>query len=100
MSSESPSKRSLPGWLSGALEVDKALTKQCCEAWDRAYGLMAWRSTFKYLEVSCHGIPWLGGTFAALYFYPEASHTWMNLLYLLLLDIVVVSVLKVIFTRF
>ncbi len=94
---ESPSKRNLPPWLKEALETDKRLTKAACDAFDKSYGLIKYRPTFKQLEISCHGIPWLGGTFAMLYFSPGNAVLWMNLLCLLLLDIVVVSVLKVFF---
>ncbi len=95
---ESPSKRNLPPWLKEALETDKRLTKAACDAFDKSYGLIKYRPTFKQLEISCHGIPWLGGTFAMLYFSPGNAVLWMNLLCLLLLDIVVVSVLKVFFS--
>ncbi len=96
--SESPSKRVLPPWLTNLLEQDKRVTKSACVAFDKKYGLNKHRPTFKYLEVSCHGIPWLGGAFAMLYFYPEGAHLWMNLLCLLVVDIVIVAVLKVCFS--
>ncbi len=92
---DSAGKRVLPEWLKGLLEADKRWTKDCCEAFDRSCGLAQHRSTFKYLEISCHGIPWIGGTFAMLYFYPEGAYLWMNLLWLLVLDVVVVAIIKV-----
>lgn len=96
MSTESPpSKREVPAALRSLLEADKRLTKRCCEAFDRAYGLARHRAAFKYLEVSCHGLPWLGGVFAALYLRPAGVELWVNLLWLLVLDLVVVAVLKV-----
>ncbi len=62
---------------------------------DRRFGLHRFKLHLKTLEVSCHGLTWLGGVFAALYFAPSGMHLWMNLLAFLLLDIAVVATIKV-----
>merc|ERR1711963_485239 len=50
----------------------------------------------KWLENSCHGIPWLIGTVAMIYLgaWPRGVELWMNLLVYLLVDIVFVTVIK------
>merc|ERR1712198_483235 len=50
----------------------------------------------KWLENSCHGIPWLIGTVAMIYLgaWPGGVELWMNLLVYLLVDIVFVAVIK------
>ena len=93
--SESPSKRQIPPFLRDLLQKDAILTKNVFEAFDKKYSLAQNRHHLKNLEYSCHGIPWLGFTIAMLYFSPKNAYLWMNLLWLLILDIVVVAVIKV-----
>jgi hypothetical protein len=95
MSVKEQSKREVPSGLKSLLDADIRVTKQCFEYADRRYGLQNYRKYLKYLEVSCHGLTWFGGTFAMVYVLPEKMQLWMNLLWLLLLDIIVVALTKV-----
>ena len=87
--------RDLPPWLQTVLNKDVALTKDCFEHFDRKYGLQTYRPYLKYLELSCHGIPWLCGAFAMMYLFPSGLQLWINLLWCLGLDIVIVAIVKV-----
>jgi len=91
-------KREVPSGLVKILEWDKAVTKLAFEAFDRSFGLDKHRANLKFLEYSCHGIPWLGGTIAMLYLGSGNLDLWMNLLTLLFVDIVLVAFTKA-FTR-
>ena len=92
-------KRELPPGLKRVLEADKQVTKQCYEWADRRYGLPNYRHFLKYLEVSCHGLPWLFGNIAMFYLAPSHIELWMNLFILLIVDLAVVAVIKVIICK-
>ena len=84
----------VPPWLTQVLDYDKRLTKEAFEWFDRKYGYERQRQNLKFLEYSCHGIPWLGGTIAMLYLGSQSLDLWMNLLAMLFLDIVLVAFTK------
>lgn len=94
MSSE---KRCLPPALVKLLEWDKAATKKLFDMFDRQCGYAKNRQYLHALEISCHGLIWLGATVALLYF-GFSPLIWVNFLALLLVDIVIVASLKA-FTR-
>jgi len=91
-------KREVPSALGKLLEWDKAVTKVAFEAFDKKCGLDKHRANLKFLEYSCHGIPWLGGTIAMLYLGSGSLDLWMNLLAMLFIDIIFVAFTKA-FTR-
>jgi len=95
--SEKP-KREVPDGLVKVLEWDRIVTKKAFDAFDKAFGLDKHRANLKFLEYSCHGIPWLGGTIAMLYLGSSNLELWMNLLLMLFVDIVCVAFVKA-FTR-
>ena len=88
-------KRDLPSGLVQLLEWDKKASKATFEAFGKRFGKEQHRQVLKYLEISCHGLPWLFGVFALMYLYPDGFQLWCNLLILLIIDIVLVAVLKV-----
>ena len=93
MASESPSKRNLPPWLVKTLEWDKKVTKEAFEAFDKKLGYIKYKTHMKTLEISCHGLIWLVGCVAFLYFGFDPV-LWMNMLVLQILDIVLIAVAK------
>jgi len=92
-------KREIPPWLTALLEWDKKVTKAAFDLFDRRYGYVKHRSNLKFLEVSCHGLPWLGGVIVMLYMGSQNLELWMNLLVMLIIDIVLVAVVKAISRR-
>ena len=91
-------KRSLPTWLVKTLEWDKKMTKVAFDCFDKNFGYQKWRMHMKALEISGHGLIWLGICLAMLYFGFDPS-LWFNLLVLQVLDIVLVAVIKAIARR-
>ena len=89
-------KREVPDGLKSILEWDKKITRKTFDAFDKKFGYLNYRSQMKWLENSCHGIPWLIGTVAMIYLgaWPGGVELWMNLLVYLLVDIVFVAVIK------
>jgi membrane-associated phospholipid phosphatase len=89
-------KREVPDGLKSLLEWDKKLTKSVFETFDKKFGYQKYRSQMKWLENSCHGIPWLVLNIAMLYLgaWPGGLELWMNLLVYLILDIAFVAVIK------
>ena len=87
-------KREIPPWLAALLEWDKKVTKAAFDQFDRKFGYNKHRSNLKFLEYSCHGVPWLGGAIIMLYMGSSNLELWMNLLVMLIIDIVVVAFVK------
>ena len=87
------SKRQLPPWLHGLLEWDKKITKAAFDGFNAHFGYEKYRSHMKALELSCHGLIWLAGCIAMLYFGFNAT-CWVNMLVLQVLDIVLIAVIK------
>lgn len=74
--------------------VDKSLTERLSVCSQQSCG--KWRKYMKALEISCHGIPWLGGCLVMLWC-TESSYVReiiFNILVALVLDIVFVAVIK------
>ena len=89
-------KRQIPDGLKSILEWDKKITKSVFETFDKKFGYQKYRSQMKWLENSCHGIPWLVLNVAMLYLgaWPGGLELWMNLLVNLILDITFVAIIK------
>jgi len=87
-------KREIPPWLGQVLEWDKKVTKGAFDLFDKKFGYVKHRKNLKFLEYSCHGIPWLGGVIAMLYLGSSNLELWMNLLTMMLIDIVIVAFVK------
>ena len=92
----SQTKREVPEGLKSVLEWDKKITRKTFDAFDKKFGYLNYRSQMKWLENSCHGIPWLVLTVAMIYLgaWPGGVELWMNLLVYLLVDIAFVAVIK------
>ena len=75
-------KRNIPEELKALLEWDKKITKVAFDAFDKRFGYQKYRTQMKWLENSCHGIPWLVTSVAMLYLgaWPGGLELWMNLL--------------------
>lgn len=91
-------KRNLPSWLVQTLEWDKKITKTAFEYFDNKFGYKKYRSHMKALELSGHGLIWLGICLAMLYFGFDPS-LWMNMLMLQVLDIVLIAIVKAVTRR-
>ena len=89
-------KRKIPEELKALLEWDKKITKVAFDAFDKRFGYQKYRTQMKWLENSCHGIPWLIASVAMLYLgaWPGGLELWMNLLIYLIVDIIFVAVIK------
>lgn len=87
-------KREIPPVLVQILEWDKKVTKSAFDLFDKKFGYIHHRKNLKFLEYSCHGIPWLGGTIAMLYLGSSNLELWMNLLAMMLIDVVIVAFVK------
>jgi len=89
-------KRKVPDGLKTLLEWDRKITKSVFETFDKKFGYQKYRSQMKWLENSCHGIPWLVLNVAMLYLgaWPGGLELWMNLLVYLILDITFVAIIK------
>lgn len=92
----SENKREIPSGLKSILDADVKLSKDFVEFVSNKYPSHALRGHLKNLEISCHGIPWLFISIAGLY--TSGASFFLNLLFALILDIVVVAILKA-FTR-
>jgi len=90
-------KRELPSALKQTLDLDVKLTKEFLDIVKNKVALVDYRQHFKFLEVSCHGVPWLVFCMIGLYTF-DRPELFANLLVALLLDIAVVAVTKA-FTR-
>jgi len=90
-------KREIPSALKRTLDLDVKLTKDFLDAVKDKFPLQNYRHHYKFLEISCHGVPWLAFTIFGLYTF-DRPELFTNLLVALLLDIVVVAVTKA-FTR-
>merc|ERR1712110_3633 len=100
MSQDTP-KRKIPEELKALLEWDKKITKVAFDAFDKRFGYQKYRTQMKWLENSCHGIPWLIASVAMLYLgaWPGGLELWMNLLIYLIVDIIFVAVIKALARR-
>merc|ERR1711872_1142231 len=54
-------KREVLDGLKSILEWDKKITRKTFDVFDKKFGYLNYRSQMKWLENSCHGIPWLIG---------------------------------------
>ena len=94
--SQFTTKREVPTWLKSLLEWDKRVTKTVFNEFDKKFGYQNYRSQMKWLENSCHGIPWLVIPVAMLYLgaWPGGLELWINLLIYVILDICCVAIIK------
>lgn len=87
--------------LSSLLAIDLWLSKRLgvCACEDSSWGSV--RPLMKLLEISGHGIPWLGGAAYCLYKSDSAAgqEVMLNLLLGLLLDIILISIVKAVVRR-
>ncbi|KAK3088137.1 hypothetical protein FSP39_015225 [Pinctada imbricata] len=81
--------------------IDNRLTMKCSVCARPTSPLGNLRPLMKALEISCHGIPWLLGTFILLLSLhkPEHIEILMNLFIGLVCDLIIIAVLKVIVQR-
>jgi uncharacterized membrane protein len=63
----------------------------------KIFGLICCIKLSDLFQLSFHGVPWLAGCMAMLYF-GFSQYLWINMLLLLVVDIVFVSIIKA-FTR-
>lgn len=93
-------KRNVPPGLRQLLELDVLLTDQFCKIVEHV-APRHWQSYYKYLEISCHGIPWIGGWLALIWLWgsPTKYQMQINFFIGLLLDIMVVALVKAITRR-
>lgn len=77
-------------------KVDVELSKSLSLSATPTSPLGQLRPYMKWLEISCHGIPWLGGSLICIWLFsnPETKSFFLNLFLGLVLDIVLVAVLK------
>ncbi|XP_076359915.1 polyisoprenoid diphosphate/phosphate phosphohydrolase PLPP6-like isoform X2 [Tachypleus tridentatus] len=77
-------------------EVDEKLTKRLSVSATASSPLSHLRPYLKALEISCHGIPWLGGCILALWLSenPQFLAYVFNMLIALLIDIIFVVIAK------
>ncbi|XP_042231854.1 phospholipid phosphatase 6-like [Homarus americanus] len=95
-------KRVVPKPMKQVLEWDVAVSEKLVKYLDQNYGpLSKYKTHFKGLEYSCHGIPWLIGTPTFIFLFSNLAFRQLlvNILLALFLDIVVVSVVKAITRR-
>ncbi|XP_046996989.1 phospholipid phosphatase 6 [Schistocerca americana] len=94
-------KREIPPALQKLLALDVHLTNQFCIWANHFLPLKSLRIHYKFLEVSCHGVPWIAAwlAFIWLWDHPSLYQMQMNFLIGLLLDIVLVAVLKAVTRR-
>lgn len=93
-------KREVPSQLKAVLDWDVQITNSFVKHVDQNYGpLSQWKSHFKFLEISCHGIPWL--LFVSIFIFLIERLRWLtvNIFFALILDIVVVATIKAIARR-
>ncbi|XP_011162978.1 phospholipid phosphatase 6 [Solenopsis invicta] len=98
---ETSDKRQVPTPLRKVLAVDTYLTDQLVKLVERSLPLRQLKVHYKLLEISCHGIPWLGTSLILIWVFNSKSLYQMqvNLLIGLLLDILLISVLKAVTRR-
>lgn len=93
---EKKGKQQLHPFLQTLKKVDVELSNSLSLSATPESPLGILRPYMKWLEISCHGIPWLGGCLVFLWFAASqgARSFFLNLFLGLLIDIVLVAVLK------
>ncbi|KAK3925401.1 Phospholipid phosphatase 6 [Frankliniella fusca] len=100
MGNDNGPKRQVPPYLRTILNFDVALTNKFCLLTEKVLPQVS-QLHFKYLEYSCHRVPWFVLWVAFIILWDNASlyQIQANFLYGLLLDIIVVAVIKAIVRR-
>jgi len=65
--SQPAEKRKVPDTLQKILNIDNYLTNKFCNLASKVLPTRSFRTHYKYLEYSCHGIPWLAGWLALIW---------------------------------
>lgn len=81
--------------------IDRALSTTLSVCADKTSSFGSLRPLMTFLEFSCHGIPWIIGCIAglAVSHRAESFQILVNLLLALVVDLLIVSILKLIFRR-
>ena len=94
--------RDLPPLLVNLLEWDKKISASIYRLGKEKYSEPRQHESYvnalKYLEYSCHGLPWLVAPLIVLYMQAGTEELWMNLMLALFIDLVIVASVKA-FTR-
>lgn len=100
MGGDNGKKREVPSALRTILNIDAAITDKFCSIVDAVAPRIS-RANLKYLEISCHGVPWIGFwlAFTILWSSPSLYQIQVNFMIGLILDIVAVAVIKAITRR-
>ncbi|XP_050462487.1 polyisoprenoid diphosphate/phosphate phosphohydrolase PLPP6-like [Cataglyphis hispanica] len=98
---ETSDKRQIPMLLRKVLAVDAYLTDVFVKFIEKLLPFKQLKVHYQLLEVSCHGIPWLGTSLALIWILNSKSLYQMqvNLLIGLLFDTILVAVIKAITRR-
>uniref|UniRef100_A0A146M4M8 Presqualene diphosphate phosphatase n=1 Tax=Lygus hesperus TaxID=30085 RepID=A0A146M4M8_LYGHE len=85
-----------PESLQKLLTVDKVLTKTFCDMMDKFLPYTKYRKHYKFLEYSCHALPWFFACLGALWLLwnEDLFQTQVNLLFALTIDCIVISITK------
>ncbi|XP_011866194.1 PREDICTED: presqualene diphosphate phosphatase-like [Vollenhovia emeryi] len=98
---ETTDKRQVPTPLRKALAVDAYLSDEFVKLVEKLVPLRQLKVHYKLLEVSCHGIPWIGMSLVLIWVFNSKALYQMqiNLLIGLLLDVTFIAVLKAVTRR-
>jgi len=93
-------KREVPSTLKTILEFDVQITNSFVKFMDKGFGpLSKWKSHFKFLEMSCHWMPWLLITSILIFLIDELRWLSVNIFFALILDIGICASVKAIARR-
>lgn len=73
MASSNSPKREVPKELKHLLEIDAAWTEKFCLIVNQHLPFRTTQKHYKFLEISCHGIPWLAGWLAFVWLINSSS---------------------------
>lgn len=98
---ETVDKRQIPTYLKHVLAKDVYITDQFVKVMEKRLPLKQYLLYYYILEISCHGICWLGASFILIWILNNKNLYQMqaNLIIGLLLDIIFVAVIKAITRR-
>lgn len=89
-------KRVVPPALKELLKADATITSAFCHALEKIIPPTKSRKSLKFLEISCHGLPWIV-TWIALFWIlwnPELFEMQVNFLIGLVIDLLLVTIIK------
>jgi len=93
---EKPSPKKVPRWAEPLIEIDRKFSSKLGFLASPNTPHVKFRATMKMLEVSCHGLSWIGIIFIGLWYAltPRHYELLVNLLFGIIFDMLAVAFIK------